>query len=231
MTTQPLPSPWLIAAAVLFWIPALGIDSVAIAQQFADGQLITTMMVLSVYSLMFWRSDRELRLKMLVMVPLSWLGEVLCCVVMDLYDYRLGNIPIFVPFGHAVIFTTGVWLSRTPALLNREAVLKRWMPLAYALLFVFVAVALNDTLSALCAILFFLGLHRKNYCIFYLLMSALVLYLELVGTWFGSWLWDQEVGILHTVNPPVGAMFIYIGGDMLLTKLCAPFNQFSGQTR
>jgi len=62
-------------------------------------------------------------------------------------------------------------------------------------------------------------LQRKNYAILYLIMSLLALYLEIVGTQLGTWYWHSNWWLFTTINPPVGAIVIYIAGDMLLKKL------------
>jgi hypothetical protein len=53
-------------------------------------------------------------------------------------------------------------------------------------------------------------------------MGVLVLYIELVGTALGCWLWEpRPFGVLHTTNPPVGAFVCYVIADILVMKIAA----------
>ena len=80
--------------------------------------------------------------------------------------------------------------------------------------------ALGDTLSAIFGALFLVILYRKRCRPFYLIMGVLVLYIELVGTALGCWVWDMApFGVLHTTNPPVGAFVCYVIADILVMKL------------
>ncbi|WP_299660989.1 hypothetical protein [uncultured Psychromonas sp.] len=47
----------------------------------------------------------------------------------------------------------------------------------------------------------------------------MVLYLEIIGTQLGTWYWHSNWWLFTTMNAPVGAIVIYIAGDMLLKKL------------
>jgi hypothetical protein len=43
-----------------------------------------------------------------------------------------------------------------------------------------------------------------------------------VGTFFGCWRWVPKIfGTISAVNPPMGAVFFYAGGDVLLAKIVA----------
>ncbi|HEY3229211.1 MAG TPA: hypothetical protein VGJ87_08325, partial [Roseiflexaceae bacterium] len=84
------------------------------------------------------------------------------------------------------------------------------------------ALALHDTLSALFGALFILILYRKRGRPFYLIMGVLVLYIELVGTALGCWVWGAApFGVLHTTNPPVGAFACYVIADILVMKIAS----------
>ena len=53
-------------------------------------------------------------------------------------------------------------------------------------------------------------------------MGVLVLYIELVGTALGCWVWDPApFGVLRTTNPPVGAFVCYVIADILVMKISA----------
>jgi hypothetical protein len=71
-------------------------------------------------------------------------------------------------------------------------------------------------------VLFILILYRKRGRPFYLIMGVLVLYIELVGTALGCWVWGAApFGVLHTTNPPVGAFACYVIADILVMKIAS----------
>jgi len=42
----------------------------------------------------------------------------------------------------------------------------------------------------------------------------------LVGTYFKCWTWvPKTFGVIPLVNPPMGAVFFYAGGDVILAKM------------
>lgn len=203
---------------VFLWIPILFFDSPYFEEHYFDGKIITSVSVISITLYLLWAVPLRLRTLMIIMIPLSWLGELIFCVWFDMYDYRGGLIPLYVPFGHAGIFTMGWLLTQRSVATKKPEKLKTYLTWFYIIAFLFVVIILNDTLSLFFGILFFIILKRKKFLPFYLVMSLLVLYLELVGTYFGTWKWDTQQGIFHTVNPPLGAIFIYVGGDLVLGR-------------
>lgn len=209
--------PFIIIATL--WIPTLAFDSPKFAEIAFEGRSITTVLMIGLTFATFWLSSFKMKILMLIMIPLSWLGEYLCCVLMDMYDYQNNQIPIYVPFGHACLFSLGWNITQRSNILNYANHFKKWMLSFYIILFLIVIFYFQDTLSFALGILFFWALRRKGYIPFYLLMSLLVLLLEIYGTQLELWAWDKKQWIFTTVNPPIGSMFIYIGGDIILGRL------------
>ena len=203
---------------VMLWIPILFFDSVYFAENYFNGKIITSIAVICITLYLLWAVPLRLKVLMAIMIPLSWLGEYIFCVLLDMYDYRGGVIPMYVPFGHAGIFTMGWLLTQRSFAISQPNKFKKILTGFYIVSFAFVIFVLKDTLSLLLGILFFIVLKRKKFLPFYLMMSLLVLYLELVGTYFGTWKWDAEQGIFQTINPPLGAVFFYVGGDLVLGR-------------
>ena len=54
-----------------------------------------------------------------------------------------------------------------------------------------------------------------------MLMAVIVFAIEIIGTYFQCWTWQPESAYLfQTVNPPVGAVYIYVVGDIVV-QFCA----------
>jgi len=205
------------APIVLF---ALGADSRLLLERGFDGQILSNLTAPLYFLLMLSGLRAEQRLMAIVFVPFSALGEYLFSLVFQLYTYKFGTVPFYVPFGHAILFSTGLLIADLPIVLAHEARV-RWALIAFhAGLFGGAALALHDTLSALFGALFILILYRKRGRPFYLIMGVLVLYIELVGTALGCWVWGAApFGVLHTTNPPVGAFACYVIADILVMRI------------
>jgi hypothetical protein len=153
--------------------------------------------------------------------------EILATTILGMYQYRLENIPLYVPFGHAIIYITGYYFAKELYhIKNRELVETILVTIAvfYALLWYIFA---NDELGLL-GIILFMGfyLYNKESRLFMLIIFYFVTYVELLATYIGVWTW-AEVSIfgLHSANPPssVGMAYVILDGlCMLLYKQFHP---------
>src|SRR5688500_7893218 len=94
-----------LAYALLFFpftVLALWIDSVAFAEQYFDGRIPANVLVLGYFALQYRESGSRLRKVLFTMVFLSYIGELLLCKLLGMYSYRTEDIPLYVPFGHAI---------------------------------------------------------------------------------------------------------------------------------
>lgn len=204
-----------LTAMVLFF------DSLFVKSQGIDGQLLSNVMA-TLYLLLLLPSLQPIqRIMTLVFLPVAVVGEYVFSLVFQLYIYAEISVPFYVPPGHAILFGTGlifcdtVWAQEhTPQL--------RWGLLAFHLALIFGAIiGLGDTLTALFLIPLTYILYRSRLRLFYLVMGVLVLYVEVIGTLFGCWRWVPFPihGLLHAVNPPVGAFCCYVVADILVVKI------------
>ena len=212
----------LIAGFVPIVLFALGADSQLLLERGFDGQILSNLAA-PLYFLLVLRGLRpDQRLMALVFVPFSALGEYLFSLVFQLYTYKAGSIPFYVPFGHAILFSTGLMIAELPWIVAREQRVRTALLLFHGLLFLGALLTLGDTLSAIFGVLFLIILKRKRFRPFYLIMGVLVLYIELAGTALGCWFWDPTpFGVLRTTNPPVGAFVCYVIADILVMKIAA----------
>lgn len=214
-------------ALLSFWpvvIIALGLDSRLLLEAGFDGQWLCNLAGPPYLLLMLMALKPEQRRMALIFVPFSAVGEYLFSILFGLYAYKFGEVPFYVPFGHAILFCTGLLIEDLP-LVQRSVAKVRWFLIAvHAALFAGAVFALGDTLSAIFGVLFLIILWRKRARLLYLIMGVLVLYIELVGTIFGCWYWPPTpFGVLHTTNPPVGAFVCYVIADILVIKIAALF--------
>lgn len=197
-----------------------GLDSVYFTKNYFDARQIVNLLVIIYCCFFFFFADFYLRKLIFVMVFLSYIGELLFCEVLHLYDYRTNTIPLYVPFGHAIVYASGYVLSQTTWVNNKDLLLKKCFAIGFALLFLSVAFFLNDVFSLIFGLCFFLILKRKRWQNLYYCIALCVIFIELAGTYFQCWTWKPKAfGLIPTANPPMGAVFFYAGGDVLLMKI------------
>lgn len=207
-------------AFFIFTILALSIDSVFVTKHYFDARIVTNLLALFYFSLLLYFSDVYLRKLMLVMVPLSYIGELIFCKALGFYDYRTDAIPFYVPFGHAIVYASGYILADLNWPKLNSNILTKVFIVFYTLLFVILGIGFKDYFSLVFGILFFLLVRRKRWENLYFFIAICVIFIELTGTFFGCWIWKSEpITNLSTLNPPMGAVFFYAGGDVLLAKI------------
>lgn len=170
--------------------------------------------------LLYWLrgAQAEERLSLCVCVFYATLGEVFLSLVWGLYEYRLSNIPLFVPPGHALLFMLGNMLARRA----RDWIV--WVVPFAATPFVYLlAITGLGTLDALLFALFLLCMLSGRASKLYAVMFVLSLAMEIYGTWLGNWTWAAEAPWLGftTVNPPLAAGAFYCMLDMLVVATIA----------
>jgi len=143
----------------------------------------------------------------LACVAIATAGELFLSLGWGLYTYRLGNVPMFVPPGHALMLMLGFSLTQRMPEAFARAILGGAG--AYTLL---AAVTGLDTLAVplylmLAVSVLSLPAHTRLFASSF----VLTLTLELYGTTLGNWAWDREVPWvgLVTTNPPAIAGAFY----------------------
>lgn len=182
------------------------------------GQTLTNLGVWAL--LLYWIriAPREQQVSLLICVAWATAGECFLSLVWGLYDYRLGNIPAFVPPGHALLFMLGTLIA---------ARLRDWinwfMPLAAAPVVLFMAWSGADTFGVLLFALLIVCMIASRARKLYAVMFVLALAMELVGTAFGNWTWRADVPWLGltTTNPPLTAGVFYCVLDLLVVTTTA----------
>jgi hypothetical protein len=158
--------------------------------------------------------DRAERQALFACLAIATAGELFLSLVWGLYTYRLENIPMFVPPGHAMLLLLGMKLARNMSSQTADAILAAAAVYAFA-----AAITGFDTfaiplIAGIAIVSFALPSHRPLYASTFLIALAL----ELYGTWLGNWAWSREVPVLAlvTTNPPGVASAFYAVLDALV---------------
>ncbi len=182
------------------------------------GQGAVNAAVWLVFAAVWHRHPPAERATLLACLVFATAGEVFLSLVWGLYEYRLGNLPWFVPPGHVLLFVLGVRLApRLPR--NAE-----WWIAALALPLVGAfAWTGHDTFGPLLYALFLTCMALSPSRRLYATMFALSLAMELYGTWLGNWRWSATVPWLGltTSNPPLAAGAFYCVLDLLVVSTAA----------
>ena len=162
------------------------------------------------------RSDVRSRTALLACLGIATAGEIFLSLVWGLYEYRLGNIPLFVPPGHVLLFFLGTQIAaRIP---DRG---EWWIAALAAPLIAAFAWTGRDTLVPLLFVLFLACMWVSPARKLYATMFVLSLAMELYGTWMGNWTWSANVPWLGLTadNPPLAAGAFYCVLDWLVVAV------------
>jgi hypothetical protein len=165
------------------------------------------------------------RAQVAVVVVFATAVEYTFSPLLEVYVYRLENVPAFVPPGHGLVYLAALamgrseWVrARLPACVAATVVLGG----AYAGWGLFLS-GRTDVLGAFwfACLLGFLCWGRSRPL--YVGAFVVVTYLEILGTWIGTWEWQSHdpTGLVAIGNPPSGAAGGY-GWFDLAAVLAAP---------
>jgi len=177
------------------------------------GQLLVNVWAWGIFLLLLRRSLPGERGALLACLLIATAGEIVLSLVWGLYDYRLGNLPLFVLPGHALLYALGLWCAaRLP-----QPALSAVLPLALVTA-TLLGISGADQLSIALTLLFLLAMRYGPAPRLYATMFVLSLLMELWGTALGNWVWRAEVPYLGwtTLNPPFAAGAFYCVLDWLV---------------
>jgi hypothetical protein len=177
------------------------------------GQLAVNAAAWLVFAALWLRSDPRMRPALAACLVIATAGEMFLSLAWGLYEYRLGNIPWFVPPGHVLLFFLGMRIA------ERLPDGAEWWIAALAFPVV-LAFAWNgrDTLGVPLYALFLACMLLSPSRRLYATMFVLSLAMEVYGTWIGSWTWQSRVPWLGLTadNPPLAAGAFYCVLDFLV---------------
>lgn len=153
------------------------------------------------------------RTQVVIAVIFAVVGEHFASVFMGGYTYRFDNVPAYVPPGHGMVYLTAVVLARsrfflefrkpiTVAILATGSVWSIW-GITFA--------ERGDAVGALLFAVFFVCIFVGKSPLVYLGAFLVTTWLELIGTWLGTWYWAVLDPILDLPqgNPPSGVAAWY----------------------
>jgi hypothetical protein len=207
------------APHILLMIATLAVGLVADIHTDLPGQILIGAAFWSVLFYIFRLAAPRERQALIACLFVSTAGEFFLSLAWGLYTYRLGNIPLFVPPGHVLMFVLATVVVRRMSETSAVAIAA-----AAAVYAIAVAGAGFDTFAVL--LFFVLGLlmialPRERRLLAATFLMALGL--ELYGTGLGVWTWSREVPFLGMVtsNPPGLSGAFYSVRDAMVAAACA----------
>lgn len=209
----------LQVAFVLLGTPLfMFIDSRWLTSYFSHGQDVANVIMIVTYCWMLFVATQRLYWLILLMTISGLVAEIFGSFILALYQYRLHNIPVYIPLGHAVIYACVYHVSNHPFLWRHHRVIEFYLIKAAFVLIFTSLIMLHDVASFIGYAIFLLVLRTKKKQMFYLAMFLMTYYIELCGTVCSAWEWYGVLGN-HPYFPsiaytPAGAGGLYILIDL-----------------
>lgn len=180
------------------------------------GQIAVSLAVWALTTYLIIIVRRDIGRRLMACVWISGLGEMVASLAWGLYDYQFGNVPLFVPPGHALLYLLGLIIAARISERSAWLVLAGAAPLVAGL-----AVSGLDMLSLPLFVLFAAFIVYGRQRRLYATMFVIALAMELYGTALGNWSWRPVApGTgLATLNPPLAAGVFYCALDWLVNRL------------
>ena len=199
-------APYLFPLLIVAYWPLLLVADAHVSQ---NEQYLLGLATLALLVAATRGSSATERRQVWLLVLVATAAEVLLSVVWGVYRYRYGNVPLFVPFGHGLVFLFALRTARTPFVRSRERLFVRAaLTCGGAWLLVGLTVLPFATgridLLALVVLPVFIWVLRRPSAAMCAGAFFVIAELELLGTALGSWTWSEVVPgtWVHAGNPP-----------------------------
>ena len=204
---------------MLFIVGGLFFDSSFFIEVDKGGQMYANIAMLLVFFGLFFRATKRSKELMLYAVAIGIAGECLFSLGFDMYEYRLKNVPIYVPPGHAIIYIVTVYFCREKSVKIYRNQLEWGFGIFIFLYSLCYLIFASDIFGfGLTLLTLWLLKNRPRERLFFYTMYLVVAFLEIIGTSYYCWQWpDTAFGyfdLLKSANPPSGISFFYFGLDL-----------------
>ncbi|WP_299060339.1 hypothetical protein [uncultured Polaribacter sp.] len=203
----------------LFFIVGLFLDSYFMVAITKNAQFYANALMLFVFVITFFKVTKRLKEQMLGAVLIGFFGEYLFSVFLGMYTYRLANVPLYIPFGHAFVYIAVLCFSKAAAIKKQHIKLEKTFAI---FIFIYAAAFLvfkNDIFGFVMTIAtLFILRNKPKERLFYLTMYISVAVLEIIGTTYKCWWWPSTawnvIPFLPSHNPPSGISLFYFLLDL-----------------
>ena len=198
----------------VFFVFVLFFDGLWFAENVTNSQFLINILMLAGFFKMYFRSTPRVKELMIYAVILGFGGEYLFSRVLGMYTYRLENVPLYVPIGHAALYGRIFMFSKASVVRKYSKAIEQFFAISIVIFATVYLVFFNDVFGFLMTLGVFLLLwKRPKDRLFFYSMYILVAILEIGGPAFGAWKWpDTAFGVfdfLPSNNAPSGISLFY----------------------
>ena len=129
---------------LFLFVIALYFDGKDFAFIFPNAQTITNIFMLIAFFLLYKRSVKRTRELMIYAVIIGFAGEYLFSIVLDMYTYRLSNLPLYIPFGHAAVYARTYTFSKASIIKKHKKIIVKLLTIIISLFALFYLIVFND---------------------------------------------------------------------------------------
>lgn len=189
-------------------------DGTYFSKNILDIQLAFNLFMSLAFCIMFYRATKKIREFMIYAIILGFFGEHLFSKILQMYTYRLENVPFYVPLGHAVLYARVLRFSKSLIVKKNNKAIEELFSYIIILLATCYLLLYNDVFGFVMTFFVFLLLwKRPKERLYFYTMYILVAILEIGGTAFGAWYWPKiafsKFNFLPSNNPPSGISLFY----------------------
>lgn len=198
----------------VFFVFVLFFDSIYFANNISDSQIWINILMLAGFFKMYFRSTPRVKELMIYAVILGFAGEYFFSRLCGMYTYRLENVPLYVPIGHAALYGRIFMFSKASIVRKHHKAIEQLFAVSIAIFASIYLLFYTDVFGLVMTICVFLLLHKRpKDRLFFYSMYILVAILEIGGTAFGCWKWPpigfNVFEIFPSNNPPSGISLFY----------------------
>jgi hypothetical protein len=211
----------------IIFVFILFFDSIYFTEHVVNSQLPINIIMVIGFLVMYHRANTRTKELMIYAVILGFGGEYLFSRGLNMYTYRLENVPLYVPLGHAALYGRIFMFSKAPIVRKYHKAVEELFAVIILLFATIYLLFFGDLFGfVMTSFVFLLLWKRPKERLFFFSMYILVAILEIGGTYFGAWKWPRigfdAFHFLPSNNPPSGISLFYflldIGCFFIYTK-------------
>ncbi|MFQ3181594.1 MAG: hypothetical protein ACJA17_000482 [Polaribacter sp.] len=211
----------------IIFVFILFFDSIYFTEHVINSQLPINIIMVIGFLVMYHRANTRTKELMIYAVILGFGGEYLFSRGLNMYTYRLENVPLYVPLGHAALYGRIFMFSKAPIVRKYHKAVEELFAVIMLSFATIYLLFFGDLFGfVMTSFVFLLLWKRPKERLFFFSMYILVAILEIGGTYFGAWKWPSigfdAFHLLPSNNPPSGISLFYflldIGCFFIYTK-------------
>ena len=192
----------------------LYLDGRDFANSYSSGQVLLNYLVLLAFVLLYFKSVSRIRKMLIYTAIIGFFAEYFFSIYLNMYTYRLGSVPLYVPLGHAILYVRIFSFTKSAVVRKHGAVLKPYFIGCISLFALSSLYYYNDIFGFLMTIgVFIIAYFNPKGSLKFLTIYIVVAIMEFEGTALEIWKWPNTAfGIfdfLPSHNPPSGISFFY----------------------